>query len=125
MYCKKALKTRIISVIFLVVIITPQQIQASSFFSDLGIDLDEGIDRYQQRAAGISDYLNSNNDCPSGYSIAYCGGWGGVYIIGFNARKTIDESGGQSGDDYNNNDDDDDEFGDDDDEFGLDIYGSM
>jgi hypothetical protein len=118
-----------LSVFVLVVILTPNKIQASSFFSDLDRDLDEGIDIYQQgstysRAAGISDYLNSNNECPSGHSIAYCGSWGGVFVTGFNARKTIDESGGQSGDGDNNSDEDNDDGFGDDDEFGLDIYGS-
>ena len=70
----------------------------------------EGIDSYQQgsadgRAAGIADYPNNDNDCPSGHSTAYCAGWSGGYRTGFNAQRTLDESGRHSGNDDNDDDD--------------------
>ena len=70
----------------------------------------EGIDSYQQgsadkRAAGIADYPNNDNDCPSGHSTAYCAGWSGGYRTGFNAQRTLDESGRHSGNGDNNDDD--------------------
>ena len=71
----------------------------------------EGIDSYQQgsadgRAAGIADYPNNDNDCPSGHSTAYCAGWSGEYRTGFNAQRTLDESGRHSGNGDNDDDDD-------------------
>ena len=70
----------------------------------------EGIDSYQQgsadgRAAGIADYPNNDNDCPSGHSTAYCAGWSGGYRTGFNAQRTLDESGRHSGNGDNDDDD--------------------
>jgi hypothetical protein len=59
-----------------------------------------------EKAAGIADYPNRNNDCPSGHSAAYCVGWTSGYNIGFNAQTTIEESGGGGGSDDNNGDDD-------------------
>jgi hypothetical protein len=87
-----------------------QPVQAGSSSGDLGRDIDEGIDGYQQgntdgRAAGTADYPYRNSDCPSGYSSAYCLGWDGGYATGFNAQKTIDESGRRSGNGDSNDDD--------------------
>jgi hypothetical protein len=100
----------LILTLFAMSAVPQQQVQASSFFGDLGRDLDEGIDSYQQgsadgRAAGIADYPNNDNDCPSGHSTAYCAGWSGGYRTGFNAQRTLDESGRHSGNGDNDDDD--------------------
>jgi hypothetical protein len=90
-----------------------QQVNGVSFFADLGRDVDDRTDTYQQggedgRAAGIADYPYKNSDCPTGQSTSYCLGWDGGYTIGFNEQKIMDESGRQNGNSDNNDDDNDD-----------------
>jgi len=95
---------------FAVLAAQQQQVQAGSSSGDLGRDIDNEIDSYQQgnadgKSAGLVDYPYRNSDCPVGHSTAYCLGWTGGYETGFNAQKTVDESDRQSDDD--NGDDDD------------------
>ena len=112
-----SLKVRPYSVglmVTLIIMLLAQQqkpVQVGSSSGDLGSDIDEGIDGYQQgnsdgRAAGIADYPFRNSDCPVGHSAAYCLGWDGGYATGFNAQKTIDESDRQSSNGDNDDDDD-------------------
>jgi len=68
--------------LFAVLAAQQQQVQAGSSSGDLGRDIAEDIDSYQQgnadgRVTGIADYPYRNSDCPSGHSTAYCLGWDG------------------------------------------------
>jgi hypothetical protein len=102
-------------VVFLIIILLAAHQQAQANSGNLGGDIDDEIDSYQQgnadgRSAGLVDYPYRNIDCPVvGHSTAYCLGWSGGYETGFNAKKTIDESARQSDSSDDNDNDDDDE----------------
>lgn len=90
-----------------------QQVNGGSSFDDLGRDVDDRTDTYQQgsedgRAAGIANYPYKNSDCPTGHSTVCCLGWDGGYTTGFNEQKAIDESGRQNSNGDNDDDNDDD-----------------
>ena len=100
-------------VVLLIIILLAAHQQAQANSDNLGGDIDDEIDSYQQgnadgRSAGLVDYPYRNIDCPVGHSTEYCLGWSGGYETGFNAKKTIDESTRQSdnSDDNCNVDDD-------------------
>ena len=100
-----------LTVVSLIIIFAAHQ-QAQANSDDLGDDIDNSIDSYQQgsderRSAGIVDYPYRNSDCPIRHSMAYCLGWSGGYTTRFNAQKTIDESDRQNGNRDNNDSDDD------------------
>ena len=101
-------------VVLLIIILLAAHRQAQANSDNLGGDIDDEIDSYQQgnadgRSAGLVDYPYRNIDCPVGHSSEYCLGWTGVYETGFNAKKTIDESARQSDNSDDNYNDDDDE----------------
>ena len=65
-------------------------------FEGLGRDIDNSIGDYQRgdndgEEAGEDDYPNFDSDCPSGESMAYCGGYLVGYNRGFSAARTTSD----------------------------------